>query len=404
MSIIGADDVLGAKDAGILHVPPGAVITPLAAERARDLGVELVVTSEQVASSGAGNGAADRHTPQLGPPPVAQPRTPAMYRRVLTPEARGGPVLGGAGRRVVVVGAGNVGTSTAQHLAMKGNFDEIVLVDTADGLAAGKALDLCHAASLLGFRTRISGETSVAQAGPADYTIVTAGRARTPGMTRTDLTEVNAAIVRSVCQDIASTSPGSVIVVVTNPLDEMAHLAWRSSEFPSDQVIGMAGVLDTARFKALLALEPEIDDASALEAYALGSHGAEMVVPLSTARFRGAPLTGLIDAVRLDAIVERTRNSGGEVVGLLGTGSAFVTPGIAAAEMVLAMAAGSKSVMPCTVLANGAYGIGEVYVGLPSQLGRGGLERIVDLSLDSDELAALQNAAERIDERVSAIA
>jgi malate dehydrogenase len=305
---------------------------------------------------------------------------------------------GGTGR-VVVVGAGNVGMIAAMRLADADVFDEVVLVDIDEGRAAGVALDLTHTAALSRFATRIRGLGSVEEAGSADYVIITAGKPRTPGMSRSDLISTNAAIVGDVARRVASTSPRAVIVVVTNPLDEMTQHAWVSSGFPAQRVVGMAGVLDTARFQALVSLTGAAR-ADQIHAWALGSHGEEMVIPLSQATAGGTPIGSAIPAAELDAIVDRARGSGAEVVGLLKSGSAFMAPGMSAARMVLAMNADSGDVMPAAVLADGSYGIRDVYVGLPVRLGRAGVREIVQLDLQPAELDALRDAAERIRERL----
>jgi malate dehydrogenase len=304
---------------------------------------------------------------------------------------------------VTVIGAGHVGMITALRLADADQFEEIVLVDIDEGRAAGIALDLTHSAALGGFATRIRGTATVEDAGPADYVAITAGRARQPGMSRSDLVSTNAAIVGDLARRVAATSPEAVIVVVTNPLDEMTQHAWQCSGFPSQRVIGMAGVLDTARFQALAALAGA-GRADHVDAVALGSHGEEMVIPLSQARAGRRPLTELLDRRTLDGTVERARGSGAEVVGLLKTGSAFLAPGMSAARMVLAMARDTGEVMPAAVLADGSYGISDVYIGLPARLGRGGVRAIVQLDLRPDELAELREAAGRIRERLSQLA
>ena len=222
-------------------------------------------------------------------------------------------------------------------------------------------------------------------------------------MSRSDLISTNAAIVGDVARRIAASSPGAVLVVVTNPLDEMTQHAWQASGFPAERVVGMAGVLDTARFQALVALTG-VARADKVHAWALGSHGEEMVIPLSHATAGGRPLTELLPGAELAAIVDRARGSGAEVVGLLKSGSAFFAPGQSAAQMVLAMAADSGEVMPAAVLADGSYGIRDVYVGLPARLGRSGVREIVELDLRPDETAALREAADRIRERLSALA
>jgi malate dehydrogenase len=304
---------------------------------------------------------------------------------------------------VVVVGAGHVGMITAMRLADADVFTEVVLVDIDEGRAAGIALDLTHTAPLAGFATRVRGTGRVEDAGMADYVVITAGRARQPGMSRSDLVSTNAAIVGDVAQRVARTSPGAVIVVVTNPLDEMTQHAWQASGFPSERVIGMAGVLDTARFQALAALTG-VERADRIEALALGSHGEEMVIPTSQSTIAGRPVTDALDPTALESIVDRARGSGAEVVGLLKTGSAFMAPGTSAAKMVLAMAADTGQIMPAAVLADGSYGIRDVYVGLPARLGRGGVREIVELDLRPDELAALREAADRIRERLGQLA
>jgi malate dehydrogenase len=415
VSVVGAEEVEGAAAAGVLPVGARDIVTPLARERARELGVQLVVATPGTAAAVVGdrlaarsgsvactNTAGDRSTPSPqfdAAPPLPMPPIGALFRRG-APLPAGMRGAGGFTGRVVVVGAGNVGTITAMRLADADVFTEIVLVDVDEGRAQGVALDLTHAAALAGFATRVRGTGVVADAGPADYVVITAGRARQPGMSRSDLVNTNATIVGEVAEQVAKTCPDAVILVVTNPLDEMTQHAWRASGFPSHRVLGMAGVLDTARFQALAALTG-VDRADRIAAAALGSHGAEMVIPLSQASAGGQPLS--LDPATLDALVARTRESGAEVVGLLRSGSAFVAPGAAAARMVLAMAADSDEVMTAAVLADGSYGIRDVYVGLPVRLGRHGLREIVQLNLQPDELVALRAAADRIRDRVGAL-
>lgn len=402
MSVIGVRDVERAD--GVLRVTQGDRVTPLARERAAELGITIEVAA-------ATSGVAERSRRPLAVPDLADRPPPGQPSAIL--HRRGAPQRsGGRARargdahvadRAIVVGAGHVGTTAALRLAERDAFGEIVLVDVVEGLAAGKALDLWHGSAITGFSTRIRGELSVRDAGPADVVILTAGKARTPGMTRTDLTATNAAIVGEVAIDVRRTAPDAVVIVVSNPLDEMTHHAWRTTRFPARRVIGMAGLLDTARFRALVALEPEVSCPCHVEAMALGSHGDEMVVPLSVATVDERPIRSVLGADRLAALVERTRTSGAEVVGLLGSGSAYLTPGTAAAQMALAVVGDTRAVVPAAVLANGAYGIDDVYVGLPARLGRGGLVDIVEIRLEPEELAALRTAADRIGERVSAL-
>jgi malate dehydrogenase len=439
MTVVGAADVEAATGTGVLQVGARDLVTPLARERARELGVQVVVGTAGAAAAVTGDSpaaAALRSTvapvsrfaaavPTPGPapsvpvpgpappgsappgaggvPPPARPPSGALFRRgapVPDPLRPAGRRAGG-GRtgRAVVVGAGQVGTITAVWLADADVLAEVVLVDVDEGRARGIALDLTHAGALGGFATRVRGTGTVEEAGPADYVVITAGRPRTPGTSRSDLVSTNAAIVGDVARRVARTSPGAVIVVVTNPLDEMTQHAWRASGFPAGRVLGMAGVLDTARFQALVALSG-IARADRVDALALGSHGEEMVIPLSRAAVGGRPLEGAVDRATLDSAVERARGSGGEVVGLLRSGSAFLAPGMSAARMVLAMVADSGEVMPAAVLADGSYGIRDVYVGLPARLGRGGVREIVEVDLRPAELAALREAADRIRERL----
>ncbi|QJY49218.1 malate dehydrogenase [Pseudonocardia broussonetiae] len=422
--VVGADDVDAAAQAGILAVGPRDVVTPLARERARERGVEIVVatpgttaavTGDRRTGSGTSSvppprpaPAAPRPSPAGARPPTVTGRSSTAPRPVRPPSGalfrRGAPlpsaVRPGAVRRVIVVGAGNVGTVTAMRLADADVFGEIVLVDVDEGRARGVALDLAHSAALGGFATRVRGCGTVEEAGAADYVVITAGRARQPGMSRADLVGSNAAIVGDVAARAARTSPDAVLVVVTNPLDEMTQHAWQASGLPAERVVGMAGVLDTARFRALVA--PAAGDRpDRVRALALGGHGEEMVIPLSQATVGGRPLAEVADGV--DAAVDRARGSGAEVVGLLRNGSAFLAPGTAAASMVLAMVRDTGEVLPAAVLADGTYGIRDVYVGLPVRLGRGGVREIVEVDLAPDELTALRAAADRIRERVGAL-
>jgi len=426
MTVWGAAavDEAVAGGAGVVHVGTRDVVTPLARERARELGVEIVVGSPAPPSA-APRGARPAAPAQVRPlpdpaavsarlgsaPRPVRPPSGALYRRGAptgrssrrssAPPGRGAP--GGRVGRVVVVGAGNVGMIAAMRLADADAFDEVVLVDIDEGRAAGIALDLTHTAALSGFTTRVRGVGTVEEAGRADYVVLTAGRPRTPGMSRSDLIATNAEIVGDIASRLARTSPDAVLVVVTNPLDEMTQHAWVSSGFPAQRVVGMAGVLDTARFQALASLAGA-GPAEVVGAWALGSHGEEMVVPLSQATADGRPILERVGPADLDATVDRTRGSGAEVVGLLRSGSAFMAPGTSAARMVLAMVADRGEVMPAAVLADGSYGIRDVYVGLPARLGRGGVQGIVELDLRPAELAALREAAERIRERLGALA
>jgi malate dehydrogenase len=438
MRVVGAGDVEAARG-GELAVAPGDLVTPLARDRAAGLQVRIVVRGTQTGGPtgrpapptlpGAADRAGDavgRDVLRAGPPgvdlaarPPVDPGPPsgALFRRgaplPATVAAKGVRVLGtaasslasGAGRasRVVVVGAGHVGMIAALRLAEADVVDEVVLTDLVEGLAAGIALDLAHTSALTGFRTRLRGVASVEAAGRADYYVLTAGRPRSPGMSRSDLVSTNAAIVDEVSRAIARTSPDAVVVVVTNPLDEMTYQAWRSTGFPAHRVVGMAGVLDTARFRSLTAIEAGTAP-QAVEAVALGSHGEEMVIPLSLASLDGRPLSTTLTATSVDKLVERARGSGAEIVGLLGTGSAFMAPGTSAAHMVLAMIRDSDEIVPAAVMADGTYGLRDVYIGLPARFGRGGVREVVEVPLTTVERAALADAADRVRGRVDALA
>ena len=440
-TVWGTPDVEAAAARGVaLRTSPGDVVTPLARDRAQELGVAITsadaldrppssalpvssgTTDRSSSTSSSGTTAAARRkgSPQRAPSPatplppesVGSPRTGGPVRSMRPPSPalfrRGAPLPAGLGSgpshtgRVVVVGAGHVGMIAGMRLADADVFDEVVLVDIDEGRAAGIALDLQHTAPLSDFATHVRGVGTVEEAGPADYVVITAGRPRQPGMTRADLVSTNSEIVGDLARRVAATSPQAVIVVVTNPLDEMTQHAWTSSGFPSSRVLGMAGVLDTARFQSLVALDGDVR-ARAVDAIALGSHGEEMVIPLSRATHDGRPLDALVSPVRLNAVVDRARGSGAEVVGLLRSGSAFMAPGTSAARMVLAMVHESDEVMSAAVLADGSYGIRDVYVGLPVRLGRRGLREIVTIPLAPEEIAALREAGERIRQRLGAM-
>jgi malate dehydrogenase len=414
MNIIGAEEIEAAR--GPVTVARGDVVTPLARDRAAELGVELRFTAAEGRSAPPVPAAASAvAAPPAPPAPRPQPAAPrivgsdtlnALYRRgapVGAPLAPGSADSDGVGRpRVAVIGAGHVGSIATLRLAESGLFSQVILIDVVDGLAAGVALDLWHGAALGRFDTLLTGSASLPDLAGADYVVLTAGRARKPGMTRTDLTQANAEIVGPLAEAVARYARSSVIVVVTNPLEEMTHLAQQRSNFPATRVLGMAGVLDTARFAALVGLTG-VCRPDEVVAYALGSHGPEMVIPLSQASARGRPLTELLDGDTLTAITDRTRDSGAEVVSLLKTGSAYFAPGQSAARMVAAMASSSREIMACAVVPDGQYGLRDTRVGLPVRLGSGGLAEIVTLNLDDAELAALRAAADSLGQRIQQV-
>lgn len=411
MRVIGVKDV-EQNAGGELRVNVGDVVTPLARDRARELNVRFVVAPNSGDSPDyiGTPGAAFEEPAPNGRQAADDPPAGALYRR-------GAPVVSadqdprsvvsgphrGPGGRLTVVGAGHVGVTTAMRLAESDLFGEVVMIDTVPGLAEGLALDLTHSAGLQRFATVLRGTSEPAATAGADYVVVTAGRPRQPGMSRSDLIRVNAEIISAVSADIRRHSPDATVLVVTNPLDEMTALAQRETGFPPERVLGMAGVLDAARFCSLVALATgrRAEEVSAL---ALGSHGNEMVIPLSQARVGGRPITSVLDEATLDPIVERTRNSGAEVVGLLKTGSAYYAPAASVARMIRAMVEGGDEVLGACVKADGTFGISDTYLGLPVRLDSGGVAEVVNLDLTASELAELHVAAQRIEERFSELA
>ncbi len=404
MTVVTAADVERATSP--LVIGPGDIVTPLARDRAKEL--DVVIELRDGSRTPAAPEAPERRPVRLEPPPAStllEPASGALYRRgAPLPGAVGGPgPILRAGRRAAgraaVVGAGHVGAMTAVRLAETDLFERITLIDVVPGLAAGLALDIWHGSALGGFSTRIVGTDDFDGLTDADYVVVTAGRPRQPGMTRTDLTAVNAEIVSSVADAIRVRAPDARVVVVTNPLEEMTHLTQQRTGFPPARVVGMAGVLDSARFCSLVGLTGRAAP-SDVKAFAFGSHGPEMVIPLSQAFVGTTEIEQLFDADTLRAIVERTRDSGAEVVALLQTGSAYFAPAESAARMVRAMAIESDEVMTACVQSQGAYGLADTRVGLPVRLGRSGVREIVHLTLRDDELEALRQAAERIAVRI----
>jgi len=298
-------------------------------------------------------------------------------------------------QKVAVVGAGNVGATAAQRLAEKNLARTVVLIDVLEGIPQGKALDQFQSGPIEGFDTRVIGTNGYDAAEGAEVFVVTAGIARKPGMSRDDLVKTNAGIVRSVAEQIRRVAPASIIVVVSNPLDVMCHVAMQASGFPRERVIGMAGVLDTARYRTFLAeaMDVSVED---IQAMVLGGHGDTMVPLVSYTTVSGIPVTQLLAKDKLDAIVDRARNGGAEIVGLLKTGSAYYAPSAAAVQMVEAIAHDRKRILPCAVWLEGEYGISGVFCGVPAKLGRRGLEQIVDIELTADEAKALHTSAEAV--------
>jgi malate dehydrogenase len=300
--------------------------------------------------------------------------------------------------KVTVIGAGNVGATAAQRIAEAGLAD-VVLVDIVEGLPQGKGLDLAEAAPVVGHDARITGTNDYADTAGSDIVVVTSGLARQPGMSRDDLLAKTAGIVRSVVEQAVRHSPNAILVIVTNPLDAMCHVAIEASSFPRERVIGMAGVLDSARFRAFIAMElgVSVEDT---HAFVLGGHGDTMVPLPRYSTVAGIPITELMTAERVQALVDRTANGGAEIVALLKAGSAYYAPAAATFEMVDAILRDRKRVLPCAVMLQGEYGVDGLFVGVPVVLGAAGMERIIEIDLTDDEAAAFQRSAGAVRELV----
>ena len=307
-----------------------------------------------------------------------------------------------AGRRkVTVVGAGNVGATCAQELARR-DYCDVALVDIKEGLAAGKALDINQAGAVLGYEPRVEGSTDYEITSGSDVVVVTAGVPRTGDMSRDDLVSTNEKIVGSVTQHVTAASPDAVLIVVSNPLDAMCHVAKNVSGFPKGRVFGQAGILDTARFRTFIAWKTQASGKD-VQALVLGGHGDQMVPIVSATTVGGVPLAKLVPAERIQAMVERTAVGGGEIVKLLGT-SAWYAPGAAAAQMVDSVCLDEKRVLPCTAYLQGEYGIDDLYMGVPVKLGAGGIEEILEVELSDDERQMLQASADAVREVVAVLA
>jgi malate dehydrogenase len=297
--------------------------------------------------------------------------------------------------KVAVVGAGNVGATAAQRLAEKSLARTVVMIDVVEGVPQGKALDQWQSGPIEGFDTRVIGSNDYDPAAGADLFVVTAGIARKPGMSRDDLTKTNAGIVRSVSEQIARVAPKAIVVIVSNPLDVMCYVAMKATGFPRERILGMAGVLDTARYRMFLAEAMGVS-VTDIQAMVLGGHGDTMVPLVSYTTVSGIPVAQLLDQKKLDAIVERTRNGGAEIVGFLKTGSAYYAPSAAAVEMVEAIALDRKRLLPCSAWLQGEFGLRDVFCGVPCRLGRQGLEGIVNITLTDQERADLHTSAEAV--------
>ena len=303
--------------------------------------------------------------------------------------------------KVSVIGAGNVGASLAQCLAVK-NIADVVLLDIVEGLPQGKALDLQESAPILGIDTLITGTNNYEDTAGSDVVIVTSGIARKPGMSRDDLIKINSGIVSEVTKNIVKFSPDCIIIVVANPVDTMTYLTAKVSGFPRNRVVGLSGVLDSARLSSFIAMELGVPMTS-VTSYALGEHGQNMVVFPRFATANGKPITELLPKETIDKLIDRAVNGGAEIVGLLKTGSAFYAPAAAAARMAEAVIKDTKEVLPCAAYLQGEYNLNDIVIGVPVKLGKNGIEEIVDFKLTEDELTALKKSSEAVRALVSTL-
>ena len=304
--------------------------------------------------------------------------------------------------KITVVGAGNVGATTAQRVAEKELARTVVMVDVVEGIPQGKGLDQWQSAPIEGFDSRLIGTNGYEETADSDLVIITAGIARKPGMSRDDLLNTNAGIVKSVAEQIKQTSPNAILIIVSNPLDVMCYVAKEVSGFPRERVLGMAGVLDTARYRGFLAeaLDVSVRD---IQAMVLGGHGDTMVPLISYTSVSGIPVTQLMSKEKLDAIVDRTRNGGAEIVKHLKTGSAYYAPSAGAVQMAAAIVNDQRRILPCAAWLQGEYGMSDLFLGVPCKLGRKGLEKVIEVELTADERAALQKSAEAVREPMRAV-
>jgi len=388
MTVLGEYDVRSAARRGerFVYVAPGTIISPSARDAAEFLGVEL----------------------RAGSPPApavaGTDQARAMSRTLLRRSPRWVPMVPRRGAepkrfaRLVIVGAGDVGAATAHQAASSALADEIVLVDIVPGRAAAVALDLEHASGITRSTTHCQGATSLTAVAGADVVVVTAGRPRTPGMSRAALTEVNGRVMRDVGAAIAAHAPMTVSVVVANPVEEMAHELWRAAEVPDDRVIGMAGTLDSCRFRREIAVVAGVTTAD-VDAIVLGSHGDEMVPIVSTATIKGRAVIDVLSAAQIADCIRRTIDGGAAVVDLRRSGSAYLAPAHAVIEVLDAMRGAQAGAVPVSVRVNGEYGIPDGFVGVPAQLSMRGVSGIAEITLTDPELSALRAAADAIRSR-----
>ena len=304
--------------------------------------------------------------------------------------------------KITVIGAGHVGATAAQRIAEKELANEVVLVDLIEGMPQGKGLDMFESAPVEGFDSRVVGTNSYDETANSDIIVITAGLARKPGMSRDDLQATNAEIVKSVTQQAVAKSPKAILIVVSNPLDVMTYVAMKASGFPRERVLGMAGVLDSSRFRTFIAMElnVSVEDTSA---FVLGGHGDSMVPLPRYSTVAGIPLPDLMDQATIDRLVKRTRDGGIEIVNFLKTGSAYYAPSSGAVQMVEAIVKDKKRILPCAVLLQGEYGIKDVVVGVPIKIGRKGMEQVIQIKLSPEEQAALNKSAEGVREQAAKV-
>jgi len=296
--------------------------------------------------------------------------------------------------KITVVGAGNVGSQTALCASLK-KLGKIILIDILKDMPKGKALDMRHANAIINSDIHVKGTNDYKDTKDSDVVIITAGMPRKPGMSRDDLVKSNAKIIKAIVPKIVKESPNSILIILTNPLDAMVHLAHKLSKFPKNRVMGMAGVLDTARFKTLLSDELNVDY-NDIESHVLGSHGDLMVPVINQCKVKGQPLKELLETEKIEEIIKKVKNGGAEIVSLLKTGSAFFAPGIAAVEMAEAIINDKKTILPCTVLLEGEYSNKGVFMGVPTRLGKNGIEQIIEIPLSEKEQEEFNKSADHI--------
>ena len=389
MAVISEYDVRSAARSGQrrLVVPPGAIITPQAIEVAESAGVELRHDDPPAA------------VPGIDPSRAIQRLLLKRSPRWRAPEPRRG-MTPTRFTRVAFVGSGMVGTTTAHLTAMTGMADELTIIDVMPGLAAATALDIEHASGITGAPTRARGGTSLELVAGADVVVVTAGRPRTPGMTRAGLLEINGRVVRDVAEAIGAHAPAAVVIVVTNPVDEMTHELWRASGLRDHQVMGMAGTLDSSRFRNALAEAAGVQPAD-VWAIALGSPGAGMVPVLSTATIKGRSARDVLSAAKLEQCVQLAVDGGAAVVALRKTGSAFIAPAHAVVEVLEALRGATSEPLPVSVMLHGEYGLDGVFLGVRARLARNGVAEVVEDHLSDDEARLVAKAAAAIRDRLA---